>query len=216
MELKKTVTIVGLGYVGMSLAVLLAKKEKVLAYDIDKERLQRVKNKISTVEDSDISRVLLKDDLDLSTESSKVKALSSSDYIVVCVPTSFNARKGAFETEIVENVIRESLKLNENSLIVVKSTVPIGFIDKMAKEYSTDRIVFSPEFLREGRALYDNMYPTRIVMGSKSKKAKGFVDLLLKASRIPDVPVFFCGPREAESIKLFSNAYLAMRVSFFN
>jgi len=216
MDQKNIITIIGLGYVGMSLAVLLAAKTKVIVFDIDKERLEKVKNKISTVEDSDISNAFCTLDLDLHAEFNKNNAYSTSNYIIVCVPTNYDEKLDSFDTRIVESVIKDALELNKKATIIVKSTVPLGFIDRISKEHNTDKVLFSPEFLREGRALYDNLHPTRIVIGSKLEEAKYFVNLLIEASNLTDVPVIFCGSSEAEAIKLFSNAYLAMRVSFFN
>lgn len=213
---KSKITVAGLGYVGMSLAVLLARKHQVIAFDIDPDRVDKVNSGQSTVEDPDIDAVLGKQDLDLRATLDAEKAFSGADFIVVATPTNYDEDTHFFNTSAVEKVIRQARQYNETALIVIKSTIPVGFTASQRDALKDDRIAFSPEFLREGKALHDNFYPSRIIFGSKSEQAAQFADLLRDASLTPDVKVILTGSNEAEAVKLFANSYLATRVSFFN
>lgn len=210
------ITIVGLGYVGASLAVLLSRYNKVTALDILKEKVDCINNKKSPIIDKDITKYIVTEDLNLTATLNKENAYLNADYVVICTPTDFNPEIEQFDTASVEIAIEESITYNKNATIVVKSTVPIGFIDRIKKEKQIDKIFFSPEFLREGRALYDNLYPSRIIVGDKSDIGSNFAKLLQEAAISEDIPVLLTDNKEAEAIKLFSNSYLAMRVSYFN
>ncbi len=210
------ITIVGLGYVGASLAVLLSRYNKVTALDILQEKVDCINNKKSPIIDKDITKYIVTEDLNLTATLNKENAYSNADYVVICTPTDFNPEIEQFDTASVEIAIEESITYNKNATIVVKSTVPIGFIDRIKKEKQIDKIFFSPEFLREGKALYDNLYPSRIIIGDKSDIGSNFAKLLQEAAISEDTPVLLTDNKEAEAIKLFSNSYLAMRVSYFN
>ena len=210
------ITIVGLGYVGASLAVLLSRYNKVTALDILKEKVDCINNKKSPIIDKDITKYIVTEDLNLTATLNKENAYLNADYVVICTPTDFNPEIEQFDTASVEIAIEESITYNKNATIVVKSTVPIGFIDRIKKEKQIDKIFFSPEFLREGKALYDNLYPSRIIIGDKSDIGSNFAKLLQEAAISEDTPVLLTDNKEAEAIKLFSNSYLAMRVSYFN
>tara|TARA_B100001057_G_scaffold499159_1_gene608772 strand:+ start:2271 stop:3437 length:1167 start_codon:yes stop_codon:yes gene_type:complete len=210
------ITIVGLGYVGASLAVLLSRYNKVTALDILQEKVDCINNKKSPIIDKDITKYIVTEDLNLTATLNKENAYLNADYVVICTPTDFNPEIEQFDTASVEIAIEESITYNKNATIVVKSTVPIGFIDRIKKEKQIDKIFFSPEFLREGKALYDNLYPSRIIIGDKSDIGSNFAKLLQEAAISEDTPVLLTDNKEAEAIKLFSNSYLAMRVSYFN
>lgn len=210
------ITIVGLGYVGASLAVLLSRYNKVTALDILQEKVDCINNKKSPIIDKDITKYIVTEDLNLTATLNKENAYLNADYVVICTPTDFNPEIEQFDTASVEMAIEESITYNKNATIVVKSTVPIGFIDRIKKEKQIDKIFFSPEFLREGKALYDNLYPSRIIIGDKSDIGSNFAKLLQEAAISEDTPVLLTDNKEAEAIKLFSNSYLAMRVSYFN
>lgn len=210
------ITVVGLGYVGASLAVLLSKYNKVTALDVIQEKVDCINDKKSPIIDKDITEYLANEDLNLFATKNKEKAYLNADYVLICTPTDYSPETEQFDTTQVEMAIEDSIAYNKNATIVVKSTVPLGFIDMVKKEKQIDNIFFSPEFLREGKALYDNLYPSRIIIGDKSDKGSNFAKLLQKAAHAENIPVLQTDNQEAEAIKLFANSYLAMRVSYFN
>lgn len=213
---KYKITVIGSGYVGLSLAVLLSQINTVKVLDIDKERVEKLNNKISPIKDNEIEDYLLNKSLFLSATSNFNDAIHSSDFIIVAVPTNFDTKTKYFDTSIVDNLVKDILASNKKAVIFIKSTLPIGHTSFLNKKYSTDRIVFSPEFLREGSALKDNLYPSRIIMGGNCKSSKIFCELLCRCAIKKDIDVLHIGSTEAEAIKLFSNTYLALRVAFFN
>lgn len=210
------ITVIGLGYVGISLAVLMSQKHKVFAYDIDENKINSLLNKISPISDEMIEEYLKSKDLDLEPSSNLKKSLEESEYVIISVPTNYNQELDYFDTSIVSDVVKDSLKYNKNINIVIKSTVPIGYTEELRASLNNKNIFFSPEFLREGKALYDNLYPSRIIVGDNTAAAKKFGELLTQLSLDKDTETLQVSSNEAEAIKLFSNAYLAMRVSFFN
>ena len=210
------IVVVGLGYVGLSNAVLLAQHNEVIGVDISQERVDGLKAKKSPIVDVELSEYLAERDLDLSASTNLTASVMGADYVIVSTPTNYDEKTNFFDTSSVEAVIAKVTESEPNSCIVVKSTVPVGFIDDVRERFKTDAVIFSPEFLREGRALYDNLYPSRIIVGEKSKRAEVFADLLTQGALKTDIDFLFTGACEAEAIKLFSNTYLAMRVAFFN
>ena len=216
MSTKHKITIVGAGYVGMSLAVLLAQKNKVIVLDIDKERIQKINKKKSTVIDNEIEKFLSEKTLSLSGTVNKQEAFDQAEFIIIATPTDFNNKSYNFDTSSVDSVTEDALSLNKSALVIIKSTLPIGHTEFLRKKYSTDRVIYSPEFLREGKALKDNLYPSRIVVGGECEKSKNFLRLLKIESKNKEVETILVHSSEAEAIKLFSNTYLAMRVAFFN
>ena len=211
-----TLTILGAGYVGLSNAVLLSQRHSVVLCDIDESRIQSVNDGKSPIVDSEIQEYLSAKRLNLTATTDKQIAFSNADFIIVATPTNYDTETQHFDTSTVEQVISEAMAANDSATIIIKSTIPVGFTESMRQKYSTDRIIFSPEFLREGRALYDNLHPTRIIVGDTTKQAKEFADLLAEAALDNDVPVLHMSSTEAEAVKLFANAYLAMRVAYFN
>ena len=216
MTVKNKIAVVGAGYVGMSMSVLLAQKNSVITLDLDQERVNKINNKKSTIEDVDISAFLNDKDLDLRATLDFNEAIEFADIIVIATPTDYDSEANYFDTRSVDGVINEALKINNNALIVIKSTIPVGHTASLQKKYNNKDIIFSPEFLREGRALKDNLYPSRIIIGSDSKKARGFANLLNESTYKEGCETLHVDSSEAEAIKLFANSYLAMRVSFFN
>ena len=216
MDQKTKITIVGAGYVGMSLAVLLAQKNEVLILDIDVDRVDKVNNKQSTVNDAEIETFLQGKSLDLSATLNKGHAYKDAEFIIVATPTDHDIETNSLDTTSVDEVVEEALQKNDKALVVIKSTIPLGHTQYLQEKLNTDRVVFSPEFLREGKALEDHLYPSRIIVGSELNAAKKFVELLKQAAIKKDIETLFILPREAEAVKLFANSYLAMRVSFFN
>ena len=210
------IVVVGLGYVGLSSAVLLAKHNEVIGVDISKDRVDLLSEKKSPVVDLELSQYLAERKLNLTASTDLVAAVIGADYVIVATPTNYDEKKNFFDTSSVESVIEKVINCAPNAHIVVKSTVPVGFIDGVRKRFCTNAVMFSPEFLREGKALHDNLYPSRIIVGEKSDRAEVFANLLKRAAISEDIDLLFCGTREAEAIKLFANSYLAMRVSFFN
>ncbi len=212
------IAVVGTGYVGLSLSILLSQKHKVITLDINKEKVKLINQRKSPLNDKEMENYLANKNLKLTATLNKVEAYKGSDYIIIATPTDYDNDTGTFNTEIVENVIKEILEINDDATIVIKSTVPIGFTDQMKLKYGVKNIFFSPEFLRESKALYDNLFPARIVVGDQSEQARKFANLLLEVA-IKDqkeIEVYNINNKEAESIKLFSNTFLAMRVAFFN
>lgn len=212
----KNITVVGSGYVGMSLAALLAKNNQVLVYDIDFERVDKINNGRSTIPDDHLSNYLDSEHLSLSATTDKDLAYKNKDFIIICTPTDFNEDNNSFDTSSVDMVIKDIIKRDRSVYVVIKSTVPIGYTQNIKKKYQFNNITFSPEFLREGSALEDNLYPSRIIIGDDSSKAKEFSNILRSSSLKDQISVFYMKNNEAEAAKLFSNTYLAMRVAFFN
>lgn len=214
---KVKITIVGAGYVGMSLAVLLAKHHEIKVLDIDKEKVQMINAKKSPLADKDIKEAFKKEDLNLFATADSLDAFVEADYIIIATPTNFEEDTNSFDSTSVETVIDIAMKENKKALIVIKSTVGIGFTESQASKHKTERIIFSPEFLREGKALHDNLNPSRLVIGgSENKLTISFSDIMKEAAINKEFDTLFMSYREAESVKLFSNTYLAMRVAFFN
>lgn len=210
------ITIIGAGYVGMSLAAVLSKKNIVKVLDIDKHKIDLINNFKSTIKDNDIEKFLEDKNLTLSGTTLKEDAYNDADFYIIATPTDFDPEKNYFDTSSVEKTIKDILTVNKNANIIIKSTVPIGFTKHLNKIFKTDRIIFSPEFLREGRALHDNLYPSRIVIGGKSQAAKVFSSILKNCSLSNEVEIIEMDSSDAEAVKLFANSYLAMRVSYFN
>ena len=210
------IAVFGLGYVGLSNAVLLAQHNEVVAVDITQDRVDKLNARQSPIVDPDLQDFLTNKPLDLVATTDAWQALEGADFAIVATPTNYDVETNKFDTQSVRDVIAHAISLNPTVTAVVKSTIPVGFVDDVRESLNTDRVIFSPEFLREGRALYDNLHPSRIIVGEKSERAKAFANLLLEGAEKKDVSILFTHTREAEAIKLFANTYLAMRVAFFN
>jgi UDPglucose 6-dehydrogenase len=210
------IVVIGLGYVGLSNAVLLAQHNEVIGVDISQERVDALSVRKAPIIDMELSQYLAEKNLNLSASTDLNVSVKGADYVIVSTPTNYNAKTNFFDTSTVEAVISEVAESEPNACIVVKSTIPVGFIEDVRMRFETDAVIFSPEFLREGKGLYDNLYPSRIIVGEKSERAKVFAGLLAQGAVKSEVDMLFTGAREAEAIKLFSNTYLAMRVAFFN
>ena len=216
MKKEYNVTVVGSGYVGMSLAVLLSQNSEVIVHDIDKERVKKINKRQSTVKDNEIEEFLGKESISLIATLDKQEAYENADFIIIATPTNFNNESYYFDTSSVDTVVEDALAFNKNALVIIKSTIPIGHTEILRKKHSTSRVIFSPEFLREGKALLDNLYPSRIIVGGKCKQSESFLNLLLGCTKNNDAETLLMSSSEAEATKLFSNTYLAMRVAFFN
>ena len=210
------IVVVGLGYVGLSNAVLLAQHNEVIGVDVSQERVDALNARKSPIVDAELSEYLAQKDLNLSASTDLNVSVQGADYVIVSTPTNYDEQTNFFDTSSVEAVITQVAESEPDACIVVKSTVPVGFIKDVSERLNTNAVIFSPEFLREGKALYDNLHPSRIIVGEKSERAKVFAKLLAQGAIKSDTDLLFTGAREAEAIKLFSNTYLAMRVAFFN
>ena len=214
--MKNKITVVGAGYVGMSLSVLLSPYHEVILYDIDQSRVDLVLSGQSTVEDKEIETALKSESLNLTATSKMRDAFKDRDFIIIATPTNYDEKINSFDTSSVELTIKNIFKLKSDSTIIIKSTVPVGFTKMINSQYKTNKIIFSPEFLREGKALYDNLYPSRIILGGKCEQSKIFGEILKNCSVDADTQILYMESSEAEAVKLFANTYLALRVAFFN